>query len=398
MATSVFSTMVGLLDTRSIDDIATRLGESREAVSSGIQSSAASLIDGLAHRSGDSNWMGQIFSLVSQAPKDLNIPNLTSAVTNPTGTSTPASSVLDSGKRLLSQVFGGSQSFVTQSIAERTGLRQTSTSVLMSMAAPMLMTSLGHWVREGKVSALQLGGLFSNEGASVRNLVPSAVEDLFERKSAINDATVRPLAIGAVAEPERKPRWMWLIPLLLLIPFVMWLMSRLRSPDLSQVTDAARVTAADVGSFVTRALPNNPNLSVPKFGIESRLLEFIQDPSKLVEDKTWFDFDRLSFDTDSATLRPESMEQLRNIAAIMRAYPSVHLKIGGYTDNTGDVQHNSKLAQDRAEGVMGELTKLGVGADRLEAQGYGDQHAVADNATEQGRAQNRRISVRVTQK
>ena len=132
--------------------------------------------------------------------------------------------------------------------------------------------------------------------------------------------------------------------------------------------------------------------------METQLLGFIQDPAKGVDEVTWFDFDRITFDSDSAQLRAESREQLNNISAILIAYPDVHMKIGGYTDNTGDPQSNLKLSQDRADSVVAELINLGIERDRLEAEGYGNQHPVADNSTEDGRTQNRHISMRVTQK
>jgi K(+)-stimulated pyrophosphate-energized sodium pump len=150
--------------------------------------------------------------------------------------------------------------------------------------------------------------------------------------------------------------------------------------------------------FIIWRLPDSVSLNIPQNGVEARLLAFIQDPSKGVEPATWFDFDRLLFNTDSATLRPESQEQLGNIAAILKAYPNVHVKIGGYTDNTGDPQSNLNLSQDRANGVRAELVALGISPDRLEAQGYGEQFPVEDNSTEKGRAKNRRVSMRVTQR
>jgi outer membrane protein OmpA-like peptidoglycan-associated protein len=139
-------------------------------------------------------------------------------------------------------------------------------------------------------------------------------------------------------------------------------------------------------------------LNIPKFGIENKLLSFIQDSSKPVDDSTWFNFDRLLFDTGKATLQPSSEEQLNNIAEILKAYPNVHVKIGGYTDNTGDPAANQTLSEARAKNVMDALVGKGVDASRLESAGYGDQHPVADNSTEEGRAQNRRISLLVTQK
>jgi outer membrane protein OmpA-like peptidoglycan-associated protein len=86
------------------------------------------------------------------------------------------------------------------------------------------------------------------------------------------------------------------------------------------------------------------------------------------------------------------------VAEIMKAYPKVKAKIGGYTDNTGDPDSNLKLSQDRATNVMNELVVLGVASDRLTAEGYGQQHPVADNGTDAGRQQNRRIAFRVTEK
>ena len=63
-----------------------------------------------------------------------------------------------------------------------------------------------------------------------------------------------------------------------------------------------------------------------------------------------------------------------------------------------DAQANLKLSQDRANSVVGELTALGVSADRLSAEGYGMEHPIADNSTAAGRAQNRRVAIRVVEK
>jgi OmpA-OmpF porin, OOP family len=74
------------------------------------------------------------------------------------------------------------------------------------------------------------------------------------------------------------------------------------------------------------------------------------------------------------------------------------LRIGGYTDNQGDAAANLKLSQDRANNVMQQLVTMGVDPSRLDAKGYGEDHPVADNTTDAGRAMNRRISMRVTAK
>jgi outer membrane protein OmpA-like peptidoglycan-associated protein len=163
--------------------------------------------------------------------------------------------------------------------------------------------------------------------------------------------------------------------------------------------DAATKAIMDkLGKFLPVKLPNGVELNVPEFGVERKLIAFIEDKSKPVDTTTWFSFDRLDFETGSATLKPSSAEQLKNIAEIMKAFPKVALKIGGYTDNVGNADSNLKLSQNRAENTKQELVKLGADAKRLEAQGYGEKHPVADNSTEEGRAKNRRIDLRVTSK
>ena len=133
-------------------------------------------------------------------------------------------------------------------------------------------------------------------------------------------------------------------------------------------------------------------------GIEAGLVGFIES-DKPVDKTTWFNFDRLTFKTGSAELdMDKSKEQLTNMNEILKAFPKVNLKVGGYTDNTGEEAANMKLSQERANTVVTALVGMGTDKARLESEGYGSQHPVGDNATEEGRAQNRRIAVRVTAK
>jgi len=139
------------------------------------------------------------------------------------------------------------------------------------------------------------------------------------------------------------------------------------------------------------------NIAASGTPVETSLLDFIKS-DKAVDKDTWFDFDRLLFKTGSAELESRSKEQLENVAEILKAYPAVSIKLGGYTDNTGDAAANLKLSGERAQSVKKSLTDLGIDKERLESEGYGEEHPVASNDTEQGRAQNRRISIRVTKK
>ncbi|TAF94305.1 MAG: OmpA family protein, partial [Bacteroidetes bacterium] len=71
--------------------------------------------------------------------------------------------------------------------------------------------------------------------------------------------------------------------------------------------------------------------------------------------------------------------------------PDVLLDIEGHTDNTGSKALNQRLSQQRAETVKRYLTELGVDAKRMTAKGFGDAQPIADNASAEGRQQNRRV-------
>ena len=78
---------------------------------------------------------------------------------------------------------------------------------------------------------------------------------------------------------------------------------------------------------------------------------------------------------------------------MLRQYQDLGLRIEGHTDNTGDDASNKTLSQSRAEAVRDYLVEQGIDASRLEAVGLGEEQPVADNNTEEGRAQNRRVEL-----
>jgi len=75
--------------------------------------------------------------------------------------------------------------------------------------------------------------------------------------------------------------------------------------------------------------------------------------------------------------------------------PDTDLVIEGHTDNTGKKKNNQKLSEDRAQSVIAYLTSAGVASRRMTGRGYADDRPVADNATEAGRKQNRRVEVQI---
>ena len=101
-----------------------------------------------------------------------------------------------------------------------------------------------------------------------------------------------------------------------------------------------------------------------------------------------------AFEPNSTSLSSGSEPALDSLVELLRAYPGFRIRVSGHTDNTGRPEVNLRLSRERAAAVVDRLVARGVEADRLIAQGYGATQPVADNATEAGRARNRRIEVR----
>jgi outer membrane protein OmpA-like peptidoglycan-associated protein len=238
------------------------------------------------------------------------------------------------------------------------------------MAAPMVMSFLVKRVRDQGMTMSSLGSLLQQESPEIRSALPAGLSDLFWPRTATTGAVPPVVAEPVHVEKARSSLgWLPILALALLLPGLLWFfISHARRPTTAQITPttgtASRV-ATDLGDLGKRTMPTSIDLR---------------------------------FDTGSAELRPESQEQLNNFAADLRAYPDVRVNVGGYTDNVGSAQRNRQLSQERANSVMAELVSKGISADRLTAEGFGEQNFIADNATATGRAQNRRVTVSVTVK
>jgi len=99
------------------------------------------------------------------------------------------------------------------------------------------------------------------------------------------------------------------------------------------------------------------------------------------------------FDTGKDTIKPESEPLLAEVVKLLSDNADLKLSVEGHTDNQGNPKSNLTLSQKRAESVKKYLTGKGVDARRLSAKGWGDTKPVADNRTEDGRAQNRRVEL-----
>lgn len=103
----------------------------------------------------------------------------------------------------------------------------------------------------------------------------------------------------------------------------------------------------------------------------------------------------ITFPINSYQIQPQFFGTLEQVAQTLAAYPSTLVDVYGHTDPTGGDQINIPLSQNRAQAVADYLVQRGVSPARIATQGFGSSRPIADNSTEAGRAQNRRVEIRV---
>lgn len=102
------------------------------------------------------------------------------------------------------------------------------------------------------------------------------------------------------------------------------------------------------------------------------------------------------FDFNKYSLKPDAKVKLAKVSGILLAYPNLTLQVEGYTDNVGSDEYNQKLSEERAKAVRDFLVSQSVPDTNISATGYGESNPIADNSTNAGRAQNRRVQLVVS--
>lgn len=312
------------------------------------------------------------------------------------------------GSPLVAEVFGTHQKGLTDWLSSVSRIRRSSAESLLGLMVPLVMDFVSRTAAStGRFNASSVAGLLGVQAGFLRS-VPTGVAGV----PGLQSLDASPGSAPASAAANMGLAWLtWAVPVLALL-VILWTVrvSRTEQPvghlngatgSTSAVHSAETVTSTygvNLGRLTKQVLPNGVELNIPEKGIEVQLANFIEDRSTPVTPDTWFTFDRIEFETGSARLTPSAQDQIRSVAEILKAFPSVAIKVGGYTDSTGDAAANRRLSRERARTTMNALVALGVGQQRLEAEGYGEEHPVASNDTDEGRQRNRRIDLRVTHK
>ncbi|WP_300688232.1 OmpA family protein [Chryseobacterium sp.] len=438
MSLNVIDLIKGQLGPALVSQAASQFGESESGISKAIGGLLPAVVGGLANNADNPG----VVDAITKASSSGILGNLLG-----NSSSNPIVS------NLLSSIFGDKIGGLVNSIASFSGISNTSAGSLLNLVTGATAGTVGKYAADNNLGASGISSLLHDQKGMISSLLPAGLslasfglgaENWFgqakETVSSVTSTAKDNLAEGVAtarehaSEGAREIReqfennnnnqgggsiWKWLLPLLLLLAAAYFLWKQCEKKQTTTTTtamsdSASAVSHTDTASMGTTApapatVKTDENIDLNgvmlkgyKGGMEDQMIAFLKsgayknaaDDSAL-KDK-WYDFDHVNFKMGSAAeLEAGSQGQLDNLVAILKAFPEAKIKIGGYTDKTGNEASNLKLSKSRAEFIKGALAKAGVGAQVIAADGYGSQFAKVDaKASDAERAADRKMAVR----
>jgi OmpA-OmpF porin, OOP family len=426
MAFNLLDMIKGGVSSDLISKAASMLGENSEGVQKAMTGAVPTILSGMMSKVTDGSKAEGLLNILKSSSED--------------------------GGNMITSLFGDKSQAAADAIASHAGIKSESASKVLNMAAPLVSGSVSKAMAGAGGLAGLAGLLFSNLG-SIKAALPAGILDkigigsldnLADKAKGIFGASALSGAAATVASTStahaadhghgthdhHDDKKATVAPFVKIFPWVAglgvvalaWFLMGRGTPsnethgtgheghDTTHHEMPAAETKVEVKDTMPALEPgilgakykvkvaSGIELDIPANGIEDRIIKFIEDKNQVVDKQIWFNFDRINFATGSSDLTKESMEQVNNMVEILKAYPAVEFKIGGYTDNKGKPTDNLLLSEKRAKAVMNAIVKGGVDAARLRAEGFGDQFPEASNDTEEGRAKNRRIAISLRKK
>lgn len=418
------------------------IGESEAGTSKAIDSIVPTVLGGLLNKAQDGNGLSVISNLITNGSQNGSI---LSNVLNIFNGGEQTDTIIKSGSSAIASIFGENKlADIASMVSNQSGVQASGASKLLSIITPMVLGLIGKQTNgdskgiasllasqkdfitaaapSGLAGLLGLGSLTSLGGNlinSVSNAVTGTASTVANTTREVVEDTTE--AAGGLMK--------WLLPLLLIAALVGAIFYGMKSCNkpadgvtttidstlnttttTTETTTTTTVTGKfdsisgdwtyELGNVIPLKLKDGSEIQVGEYSTEAKLVAFLNSSDAIDTVKgNWFDFTNVKFKTGSSEITEESLTQLKNLVAIAKAYPTAQFKVGGYTDNTGAAAANIALSQKRADAVAAKVVALGAAKSSIVgAKGYGPEWPVADNATPEGRAQNRRVSVNVKTK
>jgi outer membrane protein OmpA-like peptidoglycan-associated protein len=368
-------------------------GKGQSALTSGL----ATVVAGMLNKSGSSSGLGSLFNMVTGS-SGLDLSSMADAFGDPS----QMSSLQKSGGNMLDTIFGSKAGGATNALSSALGLSGGTGGSLLKVAAPIVLSLIGKMV---KSKGLDIGGLASllmGQKSFIKDSLPSGVlKELgissLDKIGASVDTGHRE-AVQGVKHHEVKKRggwgkWLWPLLIALGALYALNMCAKREHVEKPAVIEEESVIVEEAPvqePVVETPKTVVPDTAVSDFGTSFReyLASAARDPNR--------EFPlTIEFPADGSTPTSASFPDVQALVKILQENAALTIAIEGHTDSDGDEAQNQQLSEMRAQAVRQMLVDAGIDGNRVTATGMGSAKPIADNSTEEGKQQNRRISVRV---
>lgn len=299
---------------------------------------------------------------------------------NPTSMTSDTSNVtsqINKGQDLLNRILPGQTDSLLGKVTTAAGVSSSQGSKLLGAASAAVFAFIGSKMKGGTLAPSAFANILGQGSGFIPDI--SAANQFASRSVPLTGTGVQ----TDIKQSALRKYWPWVL-LAIAIGIIWWSQGRNSAPVLSNPQVNSEAVPAATGSTAFAATDQT---------VMGELSQFLANPAAVAPRA--FSLRELNFPTGAATLSAEGSATATALAALLNQYATARIRIVGHTDNVGVESANQKLSMDRAEALKQSLIGQGIAPDRIETAGMGSVQPVADNASEDGRSQNRRIDIEV---
>jgi len=386
-----------------VEQASSLLNENQSGVEKALGAALPSLLGSMVEKGSSQSGAEGLLNMINSGGFDGSLlDNLGDIMGGGAADSGDLNDIMNQGKNILGSLMDSNkQSGLIDMISNFAGLKKSSMGSLLSMAAPVLLSTIGKQVSSKGMNAADLMGLLSGQTDFIKAALPTGLSGIGNLlgfsgvlsglgESAGETAAKATATASSAAQSSR--RWLPYVLGALALIIAIWWFTRGSGGDM--VEDAASQTEA----MASDAMEATKDVAASIEETASSMGENLKNWLASGSGDGVFEFQYATFQTGSVEINPDLANEINALADIMKANSSMRVEIAGHTDNTGDAEANKQLSLQRAEKIKTQLALAGVAANRIEAKGYGQEVPIASNDTEEGREKNRRVEIRVLSK
>jgi OmpA-OmpF porin, OOP family len=394
MALNLLDLVKGQLTETIMGKAAAFLDEDAGATQKAMQLILPSVLGGMANQAASPEGAESLLKTFNASKLDGNLLDSLGLLL---GGGSATQGLLSAGQSIIGSLFGDKVGGIANWFSAFAGIKNGTASGLMNIAAPILVSAIQKHLG-GNVTASSLVSLLGTQLPFLRSAgFPTGLANVL----GLNKLNLTPPSVSTAKTSEIETGFGKILPWLLLLgvaaaSLLAWKTCN-KTPEVVTVTEKQVAVPVVVDTVVQRTLKLPNGEMVVKSGsfldqLYTEIVDAVLHPTKAMA------FDNINFATNSAEITEESKAQLDDLVKIMQGFPKVDIRVEGHTDNVGKAAANKTLSEARAVSVKRYLSSHGIDEKRIATAGFGSEKPVADNATAEGKAKNRRIEAFVVRK